>query len=332
MIDRRVTMLGLAAAAACSALAQSPGRTYRIGYFGFTAYNSPEDERIVAAFVGRLRELGFVEGKNLVIEWRYAEGKSERYAAFAKEMVESRADLIVTGTATAARAVVQASKTMPVVTFGMPDPISTGLVASLAHPAGQVTGMSNFAEDLIPKRIELFKSAVPSLTKLAYARCPECVRLSGYSNATLTALFESYQAFARKLDVTFIPVDVNSDSDFPAAAEKIKREGVDGLLLAANQINAKLRRDWVAFQSAERIPLMSDYRASGALLSYGPDYAAMFKRIAEFAARILNGANPGDLPMEQPTMVELVINRGVAKALGLTIPSSVLLRADLIVG
>jgi len=146
----------------------------------------------------------------------------------------------------------------------------------------------------------------------------------------LTALLDGYQAFARNLGVTLIEVPINSDSDFPAAVETLKRERVDGVLLAANQINAKLRRDWVAFQAAERIPVMSDYRALGGLLAYGPDYAAMFRRIGEFAARILNGAIAGDLPMEQPTMVELVINRGVAKALGLTIPSSVLLRANLI--
>jgi putative ABC transport system substrate-binding protein len=330
MVNRRVMMLGLAASAVSTAAARSPGRIYRIGFFGFTAYNSPEDERIVAAFVGRLRELGFAEGKNLVIEWRYAEGRNERYAVFAKEMVGSRADLIVTGTATAAHAVVEASKTMPVVMFGMPDPVSTGLVTSLAHPGGQVTGMTNFSEDLVPKRIELFKSAVPSLARLAFARCPECARLSGYSNAMLTALFDGYQTFAHKLGVALIEVPINSDSDFPAAVETLKRERADGVLLAANQINAKLRRDWIAFQSAERIPVMSDYRALGGLLAYGPDYAAIFRRVGEFAARILNGANAGDLPMEQPTMVELVINRGVAKALGLTIPSSVLLRANLI--
>jgi putative ABC transport system substrate-binding protein len=322
--------LGLAAVGASAALAQVPGRTYRVGYFGVTAYNSPDDERVNAAFVNRLRELGFVEGKNLIIEWRYAEGRNERYADFAKEMVDARADLVVTAGAVPAAAVVAASKTLPVVTFGMPDPVSTGLVASLAHPGGQVTGMSNFAVDLLPKRIELFKEAVPSLRRLALARCRECGRLSGYSPALLASLLTQLQTQARQVGMTLIELPVNADTDFPAAVQAIKRERVEGVLLAPNQINSKLRRDWVALQEAERVPLMADSRASGALISYGPDYAALFRRIAEYSARILNGANPGDLPMEQPTIVELVVDRGVAKKLGLTIPSSVLSRADLI--
>jgi putative ABC transport system substrate-binding protein len=330
MINRRVMALGLAAVGASAAVAQVPGRTYRIGFFGFTAYNSPEDERVVAAFVKRLAELGFVEGKNLIVEWRYAEGRNERYADFAKEMAEAHADLVVTGTATAAGAVVAVSKTLPVVMFGMPDPVSTGLVASLAHPGGQVTGMSNFAEDLVPKRIELFKAAVPSLSRLAFARCPECARLSGYSPALLTTLLSQYQTQARQLGMTLIELPVNADTDFPAAVQAIKRERVEGVLLAANQINAKLLRDWVSLQEAEKMPLMTDYRGSGALISYGPDYAAIFRRVAEYSARVLNGANPADLPMEQPSTVELVVNRAVARKLGLSLPSSVLLRADLI--
>ncbi len=329
MIGRRQLISGMAACTlGTAALPQSQGRTYRIAYFGFTATNSADDDRIVAAFIDRLRELGFVEGRNLVIEWRYAEGKNERYAEFAKEMVQKGVDLVVTGTSTAARAVVEASRTMPVVTFGINDPVGTGLIASLAHPGGQVSGMSNFSGDLVPKRLELFKAAVPTVTKIALARCPQCGRLSGLSSADINVAFENYREQAKTLGVKLIPLDVNADTDFPMAVSSLKSEQANGVLLMPTQINAKLRGEWVNFEATQRVPVMTDYRASGCLLAYGPDYAAMFRRMAEFVARILNGANVGDLPMEQPTTLEFVVNLKVARAIGLTIPQSVLLRAD----
>src|SRR5262249_48093066 len=153
------------------------------------------------------------------IDWRYAEGRNERYIEFATEMAEARADLVVTGTSTAVRAVVGASKRMPVVTFGVPDPVSSGLVASLAHPGGQVTGMTNFSEDLVPKRIELFKAAVPSLTRLAFVRCPECALLGGDSMARITALFDGYRTIAQRLGFALIEAPLNSDLEFPAVVQ-----------------------------------------------------------------------------------------------------------------
>ncbi|SEA54132.1 ABC transporter substrate-binding protein [Variovorax sp. YR216] len=328
MIDRRRLVYGLACALGTKALAQVPGHTYRIAFFGFTAKNSAEDDRVVAAFVNRLVELGFAQGRNLTIDWRYAEGRNERYAEFATEMRNKGVELVVTGSATAAQAVVDAGGNIPVVTFGISDPLRTGLIASFAHPGGQVTGMSNFTDDLVAKRIELFKIAVPAVTRIAFARCPECARLSGLSSASLDAAFERYRESARMLGVTLFLLPINAADDFPAAVASIEREQADAVLLSPNQINAKLRDDWIAFEAAHRIPLMVDYRGFGCLLSYGPDYAAMFRRVAEISAQILNGAKPGDLPLEQPTKVEFIINLKVAKAMGLTIPRSALLRAD----
>ncbi|MDM0113761.1 ABC transporter substrate-binding protein [Variovorax sp. J22R133] len=328
MIGRRRIISGFACALGATALAQVPGRTYRIAYFGFTAKNSKDDERIVAAFINRLVELGFVEGRNLTIDWRYAEGKSERYAEFAAEMRDKGVDLVVTGTATAARAVVEAGRNIPVVTFGINDPLRTGLIQSLAHPGGQVTGMSNFAGDLAPKRIELFKVAVPTVSRLAFARCPECARRSGLASATIDAAFESYRESARLLGLTLIPLNINAAEDFPEAVARIESERADGVLLSPNEINAKLRAEWVAFEAAKQVPVMADYRAYGCLLSYGPDYAAMFRRVAEIAVQILNGAQPGNLALEQPTKFEFVVNLKVAKAMGLNIPRNALLRAD----
>ena len=218
----------LASTAACAlgipARGQTPGRTYRVAYFGFTATNSADDDLRIAAFVNRLAELSFVQGRNLIIEWRYAEGKNERYGEFAREMVKTRADLVITGTSTAAHAVVEASRTMPVVTYGINDPLHTGLVASLAHPGGQVTGMSNFNADLVPKRIELFKAAVPSMTKLALARCPQCGILSGLSAASISTAFEGYRQNAQSLGVSLISLDIDADTEFAAAVALLKRE------------------------------------------------------------------------------------------------------------
>jgi putative ABC transport system substrate-binding protein len=277
-----------------TALAQVPGRTYHIAWFGFTAKNSADEDRFVAAFINRLVELGFVEGRNLTIDWRYAEGKNERYAEFAAEMRDKGVDLVVTGTATAAHAVVEASRDIPVVTVGIFDPLHTGLIASFAHPGGQVTGMSSFMGDLVPKRIELFKAAAPTVSKIAFARCPECGRLSGLSSASIDAAFESYRESARSIGITLIPVDINAAADFSAAVALIEGKQADGVLLTPNQINNKLRDDWVAFEAE-------------------------------------NGAKPGDLPMEQPTKLEFVVDLKVARTIGLTIPQSALLRADQVI-
>jgi putative ABC transport system substrate-binding protein len=327
MIGRRRIITGIACALGVTALAQVPGRTYHIAWFGYTAKNTADEDRFLAAFVNRLVELGFVEGRNLTIDWRYAEGKNERYAEFASEMRDKGVDLVVTVTATAAHAVVDASRDIPVVTVGIFDPLHTGLIASFAHPGGQVTGMSSFTGDLVPKRIELFKAAVPTVSRIALARCPECGRLSGLSSASIEAAFQSYRESARSLGITLIPVDINAVADFSAAVTLIEGIQADGVLLVPTSINAKLIDDWVAFEAEHRIPVMTEYRL-GCLLSYGPDYAAIFRRVAEIAVQILNGDKPGDLPMEQPTKLEFVVNLKVARALGLTIPQRALLRAD----
>jgi putative ABC transport system substrate-binding protein len=258
MVGRRSFVAAVAAACTHPAQAQAPGRRYRIGYLGFTAVSTPLDERVWGGFVQRLRELGFDEGRNLVIEQRFAEGRMERYAEFAAEMVRSRADLVVVGSGTAARAVMAASSTMPIVTTGTPgDPVAAGLVASLARPGGQLTGMTTLSNDLGPKRIELLKEAVPSVRRLAFPVCSKCRSTSASGAAWSAVLRERY--------------------------------------------------------------------------SFGPDSAAVLRRAADFVARILNGADPANLPMEQPTRFELVVDLKVARAIGVTIPQSVLLRADEVV-
>src|SRR5260221_4655231 len=172
MIDRRALLRAcgamLAPSAAC---AQTQRKVYRVGYLGYTATNTPDGDRIWGAFVQRLRELGFAEGTNLVIEQRFGEGHNERYAALAAELVRLKADVVVASSGTAARAVMAASRTMPIVTTAIPDPVRAGLIASFARPGGQLTRVSNLADELLSKRLELLKAAVPAAMKIAYARC-----------------------------------------------------------------------------------------------------------------------------------------------------------------
>jgi putative ABC transport system substrate-binding protein len=330
MMNRRtVTGAVAAAAVACvsSALAQVPGRVYRIAYFGFTANDSPEGVRIWQAFVQRLGELGYGEGRNLVIEQRFAEGRNERYAEFAAELVPTKLDLVVASNGSAARAVMAASRSMPIVTTAIPDPVRAGLVASLAHPGGQLTGISNLADELVPKRLELLKAAVPTATRIAFARCPRCAMTAGASAADVSAVQAEQEAAARSLGVKWLPLDVNDAADFAAAAATLRRERPDALLIGATQINVALRSEWLAFAAEQRLPMLTPYRA-GAMLSYGPDLTAIYRRAAEYVAKILSGARPSELPMQQPTQFEFVVNLKLAKAIGLTVPPSVLLRAD----
>ena len=329
MIARR-GLLGyaFALAAQSQSQAQAPAQTRRIGFLGYTAVNTADDDRVIAAFKQRLREHGLVEGGNLTIEWRYGEGQIERYDAMAAELVALGVELVVVGSGTAARAVMKASRSLPVVTIAVPDPVRSGLAASLAHPGGQVTGMSNLADELVPKRIELLKAAVPAANRIAIARCPRCAATSGESSAEITTRHERESAAARSVGVTLVSIDVNAASDFPAAADAIQREHVQALLLAASPINVALREQWAALAANQRLPMLAPSRGFGAMLSFGPDFNAVFRRAADFVARILNGTRPADLPMEQPTQFEFVVNQRLARAIGVTIPQAALLRAD----
>jgi putative ABC transport system substrate-binding protein len=330
MIDRRILLLSCGALVLpIAAHAQKiEGKVYRVGIIGFTANSTPEDERTWAAFVGRLRELGFAEGRNLVIEQRYAEGRNERYSEFAADMLAMKADVVVVAGGTAARAVMAVSRTLPIVMTAAPDPIRSGLVASLARPGGQLTGISNLADELVPKRLELLKAAIPAALQIAFARCPRCALASGMSAAEVDALLVEQEAAARSLGVKWLPIDINSAQDFEQAANMLRSKRPDALLMGANPVNVGLRNQWLAFAVEQRLPLLAAARGFGAMLSYGPDFAATYAMAAGYVAKILRGAHPGDLPMEQPTKFEFVVNLRIAKALGITIPESVLVRAD----
>ena len=312
------------------AFGQPAARAYRVGWLGYTAYNTPDDERNIAAFLQRLRELGFVEGRNLVIEWRYAEGHNERYADFAAELVRLKADAVVVGSGAAARAVMAASPTLPIVTIAAPDPVRSGLAASLAHPGGQVTGLTNLPDDLVPKQLELLHVALPQAKRVAYVRCPRCFALSGGSEAEIATNFRVQADAARRLGLVWQPLDVNDSADFAAFATRLRSERPDALLLGANQITWALQREWLALAAELHVPTFASYRGFGATFSYGPEAAGSMRRVAEYVARILHGAPPGELPMEQPTLFEFVVNAKAARTVGVEITPDLRLRADAI--
>ena len=329
MMLRRQVLGGLAALLpARIATAQVSGRVYRIGYLGYTAVNTPQDERVLGAFFQRLRELGYVEGRNFVVEWRFAEGRNERYADFAAEMVQLKVNVVVVASGTAARAVMAASRTLPIVATALPDPVRAGLVASLARPGGQLTGISNLSDELVPKRLELLKAAVPAARVIAFANCPRCRLSSGTSAANEAQTELEQQAAARSLGVRLLPLDVNAASDFDSAAALLRRERPDALLIGASQINVALKSQWLTLATELALPMLAPYRGFDAMLSYGPEYRAIYRKVAEYVAKVLAGANPGEMAMEQPTIFELVVDLKQARALGITIPQSLLVRAD----
>ena len=321
-----VLALGLLGAA----FGQAATKVYRVGWLGYTAYNTPEDDRNIAAFRQRLHELGFVEGTNLAIEWRYAEGHNERYANFAAELVRLKADAVVAGTGGAARAVMAASRTLPIVTVAAPDPVRSGLVASLARPGGQLTGLTDLPDDLVPKQLELLKDALPAAKRVAYLRCSRCFAMSGASEAEIAMNFRVHAETASRLGLVWQPLDVNDKADFAGVAARLRSDPPDALLLGANQITFVLQREWHALATELRVPTFAGYRGFGVTFSYGPEYAGAMRRVAEYVARILRGAWPGELPMEQPTLFEFVVNAKAMRAMGLEVTPDLRMRADVI--
>jgi putative ABC transport system substrate-binding protein len=297
---------------------------------GYTEPNTPDDHRNIAAFRQRLHELGFVEGTNLVIEWRFTEGRNERYADFAAELVRLKADAVIAGTGAAARAVMAVSRTIPIVTVAVPDPVRSGLVASLARPGGQLTGLTNLSGDLVPKQLELLKAALPAAKRVAYLRCTSCLAMTGATQAENTTNCRVHAEAASRLGLVWQPLDVNERADFAGVAARLRSDPPDALLLGANQITFTLQREWHALVTELRVPTFAAYRAFGATLSYGPEYAGAMRRVADYVARILRGAWPGELAMEQPTLFEFVVNAKAMRAMGLEVTPDLRMRADVI--
>jgi putative ABC transport system substrate-binding protein len=314
------TLLGSAAMAwPLAARAQKPGRVPTIGFLGSGTPTSWKPW--VAAFVQRLRELGWVEGRTIAIEYRWAEGRIERFAEFAAEFVRHKVDVMVVGGA-AVPAARKATSVIPIVFTIDPDPLGSGWVASLARPGGTVTGLSNQSGDLVSKRVELLREIVPGLRRLAImanADYPAAKREIG-----------DVQTTARKLGIDVTLSELWRADDIGSAIEAFKGQA-QALYVVSDSFANTNRVRINTFALTAHLPTMHanrEYIETGGLVSYGANYPDLFRRAGDYVDRILRGAKPGELPVEQPTKFDLVINLTTAKALGLTVPPTLLARAD----
>jgi putative ABC transport system substrate-binding protein len=315
-----ITLLGGAAAAwPLVAHAQQAGKLPTIGFLGAT---TPATWSLfVAAFVQRLRELGWSEGRTIAIEYRWAEGRGERFAEIAAEFVRLKVDVIVTagGAVLAAK---QATSLIPIVFAVAADPVGGGLVASLVQPGGNVTGLSTQTAETAGKRLELLREIVPGLRQLAI------MANAGYPAAVLE--MAEVQVAARTLGLEVTTLEIRRAENIAPAFEAL-RGRVEALYVCADPLVTTNRVRINTLALAARLPVMHgvrEYVEAGGLMSYGPNFPELFRRAADYVDKILRGAKPADIPVEQPTKFDLVINLTTAKALGLTIPETFLVRAD----
>src|SRR6266568_5153167 len=274
------------------------------------------------AFIQGLRELGYIEGKNILVEYRFAEGKADRLPELARELVLLKVDAIFTAGTPAIFALKGATKTIPIVFFSTSDPIGTGVVASLAHPGGNITGMSGLASDLWPKRLELLKEIFPKLSRVAM--------LWNKGNAGMALEAKATQEVAGPLGVTLQDRGVKDSNELEVVFAVMTKDRPDAFLALMDPVLISYRKRILDFLAKNRLPAIfqsSDWVEAGGLISYGPSYPDLYRRAASQMDKILKGTKPADIPVEQPTKFELVINLKTAKQIGLTIPQTVLVRA-----
>ena len=321
MISRRalIGLFGGAATWPLAARAQQPAKLPTIGFLGTTTPSAWS--QWVAAFVQRLRDFGWIEGRTIAVEYRWAEGRDERFVEIAAELVQLKVDVIVTS-GTALLAAKQATSVIPIVFAVANDPVGSGFVASLSRPGGNITGLSLQSTDLAGKRLELFREVVPDLRRLAI--------MAHVGNPGAVLELAEVQAAARALGLEVATLEIRRAEDIAPAFEALNGR-VDALYIETDALifTHRIRINTLAL--AARLPTMHGVRAyveAGGLMSYGPNYTDLFRRAGELVDKILRGAKPADIPVEQPTKFDLVINLTTAKALGLDVPAALLARAD----
>ena len=326
MTDRVLVLflaLGLLAAP-LAADGQPATRGYRIGILASTPPTAPSP--LSEAFLNELRERGYVEGQNLVIEPRYSEGKSERFAELAAELVRLNVDVIVSGFSPGVQAAQRATATIPIVMAGVGDPVAAGLITTLARPGGNITGVSGQAVDLTPKVLQILKEAVPHTARVAF--------LIQSSIPNRERYLRELDSSAPMLGLRSAVVLVQGPEDLAARLDNMLADRPDALIVHGGPLAYRHMAEILGFAARHRLPTAHDERTfvlAGGLLSYGANYRDLYRRAAVYVDRILKGAKPAELPVEQPTKFDFVINLRTAKALGLTIPPAVLARADEII-
>ena len=297
------------------ALAQKPAKIWRIGYLGNTPPINP-------AFEQALNRLGYITGTTVVFEGRFANGMDDRFPALAAELAALDVDVIVVSTGAGAFAAKAATTTIPIVIAGVSDPVGRGLVSSLAHPGGNITGVANLALELNLKRLEVMKQAVPKIARVVSV---------GNWDATVAATLTEQDAAARAMGVVVRRIEIKAPSDLDSVAAAIVREQPDALVLLPVALTFRLRKEFAEFALAQRLPTIGWQRGqalAGILLAYGANDDDIFPDAATYVDKILKGNRPRDLPVQQPTKIPLTVNLRTAKAIGVAIPQSLLLRAD----
>ncbi len=308
-----ITLLGGATAWPLVARAQQADQVWRMGFIAH------KHESFYDPLFEELREYGYEEGRNLVVERRYARGQAERFKEFAAEMVRLNVDVIVVVTTPAALAVMNATKTIPIVHPNAIDPLKSGLIDSLAHPGRNLTGGAQLTAEASAKRLEILKKVVPGLSRAAV--------LWNSANPALVFSWKETQDAARALGITLQSLEVKEQNDFAAAFAMIGEERPDALLVLQDALAIQHRKEIIDFAIRKRLPSMyneKEWAAAGGLMSYGENFASMYRRAAYFVDRIFKGAKPADLPVEQAAKFDMILNLRTAKAIGLTVPASIL--------
>ncbi|MEK6243394.1 MAG: ABC transporter substrate-binding protein [Pseudomonadota bacterium] len=307
--------------------AQQPGRVRRIGVLIGFAENDPESRLRLAAFKEGLAALGWTEGHNLRIDIRWSAGDVNRASAFAKELVAMNPEVILSSTTPVTAALHRETRTIPIVFTAVSDPIGSGFVETLARPGGNITGFLNFESSLVEKWLQLLKEIAPRVTRAAVMFNPQTAPYADY-------YLQPLKAAAPKFRVTTFTATVRSESDIEKAISGLGREPGGGLLVMPDSFNFVHRKSIIALTARHKVPAIfytGVWSEEGGLFSYGVDIADLFRRAAPYVDRILRGAKPAELPVQQPSKFEMVVNRKTAEALGLKIPQSVLLRADRVI-
>jgi putative ABC transport system substrate-binding protein len=326
-MDRRAFIGTLAGGLLAAPLAAEAQQSGKVPYIGFISTTSPGTSPAIEAFVQGLRDLGYVEGQNITVEWRWGRGRTERFPEFATDLVRLKVDAIVAANPPAGHAAQAATRTIPIVIPTMNDAVGDGFVASLARPGGNITGLSVHRREIERKQLQLFKEALPNLSRIAL--------LVDATDQTNPNVMREAESAARVLGVRVHPVvQARGPGDLDGVFATMTKEGARAALVVSGTMFYANRVQLVEHALKSHLPMMCNYReyvAAGCLMAYGFDLPDLFRRAAVYVDKILKGAKPADLPVEQATKFELIINLKTAKALGLTIPQSLLLRADQVI-
>ncbi len=336
MHQRRTLLNALGAsalAAPFASFAQQPaapagaaGKIWRVGILVLQDRTSGLDPQFSGAFVPAMRELGYVEGKNLLIEWRFADGDTKRLPALAAELLQWKPDVLIGGGNDSPLAMQKLTSTVPIIMASSSDPVGLGLVKSLARPGGNITGMSSITSELSSKRLQLLAETVPTVKRVAYLRNPDA--------ASASMSLASVQSGAQKLGIDLLPVEARNVAEIDAGFAGMRKLKAGAVLVALHPFFQQRKSQIAGLSAQYRLPSMAAdplYVDAGCLMSYGSSLAGLWARAATFADKLFKGRKPADLPVEQPTKFELVINMKTAKALGVTVPQVVLLQAERVI-